>query len=228
MYGILSNHKFKPNVGKYLGKFYTRIYMCVWSYFNYTILIKQQKHTVFLFLFDIFQYFLPVYPNDMDAPFDSRFVCWISQVTRINRMSAGKLPPQHLQVGHGWETHPRYGQLHIDTRMSQEDWHVFFLRFLSWDPGDFLKTTAAIRPCAIAKPNTTTDSSREQVVSSGRFVHLSGMGMFQILCTSKSIIHFQISHSSMKHVICMLHINHNKFICKNTASWNELFPFRSW
>ena len=126
MYGILPNHKFKPNVGKYLGKFYTRIYMCVWSYFNYTILIKQQKHTVFLFLFDIFQYFLPVYPNDMDAPFDSRFVCWISQVTRINRMSAGKLPPQHLQVGHGWETHPRYGQLHIDTRMSQEDWHVFF------------------------------------------------------------------------------------------------------
>lgn len=117
--------------------------MCVWSYFNYTILIKQQKtYDLFIFIWytaSVFQYFLLVYPNDMDAPFDSRFVCWISQVTRINRMSAGKLPPQHLQVGHGWETHPRYGQLHIDTRVSQEDWHVFFFAIPFLRPWWFLE-----------------------------------------------------------------------------------------
>ena len=70
--------------------------MCVWSYFNYTILIKQQKtYDFFIFIWytaSVFHYFLLVYPNDMDAPFDSRFVCWISQVTRINRMSEGNYP----------------------------------------------------------------------------------------------------------------------------------------
>ena len=142
--------------------------MCVWSYFNYTILIKQQKtYDIFIFIWytaSVFQYFLLVYPNDMDAPFDSRFVCWISQVTRINRMSAGKLPPQHLQVGHGWETHPRYGQLHIDTRVSQEDWHVCFFC------DSFLETLViSWKPRLLSDPVPSQNQTQKQILLENKF-----------------------------------------------------------